>query len=413
MNQLKTAQKRHKGLSDVATKSERKKMLLNNSKKSESVSKAIIFEDYVPAQVSTGKIIRVFYYAKTADGKLKRYVIKCNRGRNKAECLKRARMVAAELNLKLEYGWSPDSQIDISVAAHRDCESFKGAIEKFLATKSKELRPDSMRSYNSFCNYLSSYLTEKKLIDSAVCDYTERQAKSLMEKIGEEVGKKTFNNYLRFYSTFFYWCIEKEFCTDNPFDNIKVKKLDEKNRDVIPHDVRFQIQHYIKEQGMYPYYIIMLLCFRCLIRPKEILMLKFKMIDWEAGVLNIPPDVAKNHKARVVALPKEIMDYFRTLKSKPENWYIFSTHYIPGLVLKNTRDIDKTWVEIRTACNLPMSYKFYSLKDSGITEMLEADVPTKLVKELADHHSLAMTEKYTHKSKAHEILKQTEGKVNF
>lgn len=70
----------------------------------------------MPAQVSTGKIIRVFYYAKTADGKPKRYVTKCNRGRNKAECLKRARMIAAELNLKLELGWSLECQIDIKNA---------------------------------------------------------------------------------------------------------------------------------------------------------------------------------------------------------------------------------------------------------------------------------------------------------
>lgn len=388
-------------------------MLQSTTKKSDSVSKAVIFEDYVPAQVSTGKIIRVFYYAKTADGKLKRYVTKCNRGRNKAECLKRARMIAAELNLKLELGWSPDCPIDFNAASHKDCETFKSAIEKFLATKSKELRPDSMRSYNSFCNYLSSYLTEKNLIDSAVCDFSERQAKLLMEKIGEEVGKLTFNNYLRFFTTFFLWCVEREYCSANPFDNIKKKKLDEKNRDVIPHDVRCKIQRYIMEQGMEPYYYIMLLCFRCLIRPKEILMLKFKMVDWENGVLNIPAEVAKNHKARVVALPKEIMDFLIQYKRKPNDWYIFSTRYNPGTVLKNTRDIDKTWVEIRSACKLPMSYKFYSLKDSGITEMLEADVPSKLVKELADHHSLDMTEKYTHKSKAHEILRQTEGKINF
>jgi site-specific recombinase XerD len=36
--------------------------------------------------------------------------------------------------------------------------------------------------------------------------------------------------------------------------------------------------------------------------------------------------------------------------------------------------------------------------------MLEAGVPAKLVKELADHSSLEMTEKYTHKSNAKKIL---------
>lgn len=59
---------------------------------------------------------------------------------------------------------------------------------------------------------------------------------------------------------------------------------------------------------------------------------------------------------------------------------------------------------MREALGLPTTYQFYSLKDTGITEMLEAGVPAKLVKELADHSSLEMTEKYTHKSNAKKIL---------
>ena len=36
--------------------------------------------------------------------------------------------------------------------------------------------------------------------------------------------------------------------------------------------------------------------------------------------------------------------------------------------------------------------------------MLEAGVPPKYVKELADHHSLEMAERYTHRSDAKKIL---------
>ena len=40
----------------------------------------------------------------------------------------------------------------------------------------------------------------------------------------------------------------------------------------------------------------------------------------------------------------------------------------------------------------------------GITEMLEAGVPAKMVQELADHHSLEMTQKYVGKSKSKDIM---------
>ena len=59
---------------------------------------------------------------------------------------------------------------------------------------------------------------------------------------------------------------------------------------------------------------------------------------------------------------------------------------------------------MRRALSLRPEWQFYSLKDTGITEMLEAGVPPKLVKELADHSSLEMTEKYLHKSSAKKIL---------
>lgn len=60
---------------------------------------------------------------------------------------------------------------------------------------------------------------------------------------------------------------------------------------------------------------------------------------------------------------------------------------------------------MRTQLNLPMKYQFYSLKDTGITELLERGVPAKYVKDLADHSSLEVTERYMHKTEAKIILK--------
>lgn len=70
----------------------------------------------------------------------------------------------------------------------------------------------------------------------------------------------------------------------------------------------------------------------------------------------------------------------------------------------NARDVGRTWAVMRSSLSLPASCQFYSLKDTGITEMLESGVPAKYVKELADHHSLEMTERYIHKSSAKKIL---------
>ena len=94
------------------------------------------------------------------------------------------------------------------------------------------------------------------------------------------------------------------------------------------------------------------------------------------------------------------------IKGAASDQYLFSTGYKPGTKLLTTRDTGRTWSKIRKALGLPMCYKYYSLKDTGITEMLEANVPAKMVQELADHHSLEMTQKYVVKSHAEEIRRR-------
>lgn len=44
------------------------------------------------------------------------------------------------------------------------------------------------------------------------------------------------------------------------------------------------------------------LCFKYLIRPKEILMLQIKDLNFDNNMLRIPPNVSKNHKERIIAL---------------------------------------------------------------------------------------------------------------
>lgn len=66
---------------------------------------------------------------------------------------------------------------------------------------------------------------------------------------------------------------------------------------------------------------------------------------------------------------------------------------------------------MRDDLDMPDTYHFYSLKDTGITEMLESGMPSKYVKDLAGHTSLAMTERYMHTSDAVKILKAN--KVQF
>ena len=69
---------------------------------------------------------------------------------------------------------------------------------------------------------------------------------------------------------------------------------------------------------------------------------------------------------------------------------------------------EKIWAQTYNNYLRQNKLQFYSLKDSGITNMLGSGVPVSFVKQQADHSSLAMTSIYLGKSpNASEELKHT------
>ena len=238
-----------------------------------------------------------------------------------------------------------------------------------------------------------------------IYEFGRQQAQQYMLHVeNRDVSSKTYNNYIRFMGQFFNFCVDKGLAKENPFASIKLRRVDEKKRTVIPPEVRKKIMDYLVNEKMEGFRLICLLTYHCLIRPKELLMLKVSYISMKNNLIIIPAEVAKNHCERQISMPMEIAQLMADyIKSAFTDQYLFSEGYRPGKKLLTTRDTGRTWSNMRKALGLPDCYQFYSLKDTGITEMLEAGVPAKMVQELADHHSLEMTQKYVGKSRAEDI----------
>lgn len=360
---------------------------------------------YKPAYVSVGKETIVVYYAlEPISGQLVRKRIKLNHIKDQTVRMKYARKLCAEINRKLMSGWSPFMPYGAPVI------TFKKALAKFQDEKSRELRSDSIRCYNSYIRYFKEYLRKRRMTEAEPADFSTAFAKEYMVSVGEQVSARTYNGYLRFQKTFFNWLIENEYISRNPFNGIKTKRVDEKMRTTIPKNVRKQIEDYFISIGKFEFTIFMRATYKCFVRPKELCQIRIEDYNKKTGILTIPARVAKNHKERKIAITSDIAKYLNTLDA-PNFYYIFSDGWRPGKKLMTTRDSGREWAYMRKALKLPMCYQFYSLKDSGITEMLEAGVPAKFVKELADHASIQTTEKYTKASRAEDIRKYSEGLI--
>ncbi|MCR4873206.1 MAG: tyrosine-type recombinase/integrase [Bacteroidales bacterium] len=362
------------------------------------------FIDFKPAQyVETKTDSYVSYYAKHPEtDRLERKRVRLNHIHNKTERRKYGRLLACEINSRLYSGWNPF----VDELASRGCKTLFASVDEFLSEKKKILRIDSMRSYNSLAAIFKEWCASQGLADKYCFSFDRSFASRFMRDMesGGNLSARTYNNYLRYFGTLFLWLIKRGYASANPFQDIAHKRVDTKMRTVIPHDDRKRIRDYYINIGMREFVLVMNLCFRCLIRPKEILQLRVRDFDFSDNVITIPSSVAKNHHYRVIAIPEDLVGEFKYLSGYAPDLFVFSTDYKPGNILLTTRSIGRVWSVMRRSLGLPMEFQFYSLKDSGITEMLEAGVPPKLVKELADHSSLEMTEKYLHKSSAKKIL---------
>ena len=353
-----------------------------------------------------------FYVIDPVSGKLKRVRIKCNRERDIRMRRKNAQRMVAGINQRLSMGWNPLSER----IAPRAAESMSSCLDKFLKVKKRELEANSIRSYVSFVEIFRAYLNGGGFPeDLCASGFGAAHAQAFMDSMEERLSPKTYNNYVTFFRGLFLWMQEKGYIDSNPFDGIekKPKRLLRKNRRLLTDGELGRLVGYLSENNP-EYLAITMLCYGCFIRPKEIALLRCGDIDIEKQLIHISADIAKNDNDSFRTIPDEIMPALRRLDLSDRDCYLFGDHrhwnFTPGRKLMCSRKIAKYWeLVLREELGFGMDLKFYSLKDTGITNMLTSGVPINLVQMQADHSSVAMTAIYVgKKAEANNALKDAD-----
>jgi site-specific recombinase XerD len=126
-------------------------------------------------------------------------------------------------------------------------------------------------------------------------------------------------------------------------------------------------------------------------------MLKVSDVLLEQKLVRVRSEVAKNQKERLVPLTPELVDDFMRLgvDKAIADHYLFSEKLCPGKNKISDAYMRKYWDKMRKRLNLSENMVLYSLRDSGMTDMIKNGIDPLSVKQLADHHSLEMTAIYT------------------
>lgn len=353
------------------------------------------FIDYRPAELKEGKRWYINFYVKdpTDENNWIRQQISFNRIKSVSERRKQGKKVAAEITRKLADGWNPILEGE----APKGFTKLFNALDIYIRYKKKELRPDTYRTYNSYVDKLKDWLTGIEKQNIYVLNFTVAMARDLMNNIYTNVGERTFNNNLNGYQRIWRWMIENSYASQNPFDGITKKQEKEKIRiQFIEEDDRKKIREYFIDKNR-QMYVITLLAFYNLIRPKEITFLKFEYLHIDKGYIRIPGFVSKNKKERYSTIPDILLSELKIMLNQPHNDgdFLFSQNSLkPGKLQLNPRRIAKHWSNMRTAIGLEKNIQFYSLRDTGIIQKLRDGISPDEVMYQADHSSLETTNKY-------------------
>lgn len=307
-------------------------------------------------------------------------------------------MAVSRLNLKLSQGFNP-------FFVHEDArllERLPAVIDKFLQEKQRDLRKNTMRSYESMVGKELRQWVEKNYPIITASTFTKNIAVRYMDYIATKgVSNTSYNNQKKMMSSFFSWCVEKCYAKENPFVNIKSKRKEEKKRTLVTPEVREYITEYLHNEKYTGMQVALNLIHQSLLRPKEVNEIQLKNVHLDEKYIFVPADVAKNHNARKATLSDTTIDLLRrmNIEKLPKNYYLLGGKDVgfdlyPHKEQADSSKLRKNWDKLRKKLNIPQEMQLYSLRDTGITDLLKNGVDPLTVMQHADHHSLEMTTKY-------------------
>lgn len=349
-------------------------------------------------------------------GKMRRKRIKLNKIKGNKFRRDYARGVIKRLVDQLKRGWNPWIAKDVSnlITLEEAIQRYVTHIEKMLS--SGYFRKETYDGYKSYVKIMREYIRKKR--PTYYCyQFDHRFCVDFLDYvfIDRNNGAQTRNNYLNFLRVFSGFLVEKGYLKSKPTDGINPisKRYYQKERECIPSDVIGKIALYCKEKEP-DFLFACYLLYYCFIRPVEMTRLKVSHFNLKECTLTIPGDLSKNKKTQTVTIPKKVIMYGIELGvfSAPKDDFIFSYRLKPGTEQIDPKHFRDHWANVKKALKLKKEWKFYSLKDTGITEMCDRKFASITVRDQARHSSLAVTEIYTrHNTEANKDIVDLDGSL--
>ena len=278
-------------------------------------------------------------------------------------------------------------------------KTWNNILQDFLLDRKVAISKGTYDSYASKFNVIDAWVRGNNISIDA---WDDRTVSKLFNHLASERGldKSTCKNYKVALSVFFDFALRWGYMTTKPsFDLVTFpKKKDDKGATVIAQPDLKKLLGTI-EKSKKQLHLVMMTEYYCALRPgSEIRLMRAKEVDLNSGVIRIPPERAKSRRKEIVTMPEQLIALYRDyLGDTKGGLFVFGKGGKPGKVPWSENTLRNQFNKYRDKLKMPKSYKLYSSKHNGITNLAESGASMHTVMLHSRHTSLSVTQCYLHK----------------
>jgi integrase len=216
----------------------------------------------------------------------------------------KARSIAEDLYAGVRLGRHPAADKKLSRTEAKF--NFGHLVARYLQQRHNELRPTS---YGEIERYLDRHASSLHGLPVKAID--RRRIADLLDTVASERGAVTSNRFHGALSALFSWAIRRGLAETNPVIGTEVRK--EQARDRVLSDRELAIIWGSVSGNDYADVIRLLMLTGC--RAREIAELRWSEIDFEPGIISLPPERTKNSRPHEIPMSQTVRDILAARKN--------------------------------------------------------------------------------------------------
>lgn len=370
-------------------------MFPSKTRKGASINNIV---DYTLPKLHTGKNWYVdFTCFDPADGRMRRKKYMLDSISKISERKKRAAEIIGNLTAQLRRGWNPwaEASSERQYAKFSDVASlYIRYIEKLCANNTLKMK--TLYDYQSRMKMLIEYNSTRSAPIIYIYQFDQSFITDFLDYIllDRDSTSRTRNNYRTWLSAFCSWLQEKKYMENNPIDHIKPLAEQEKHRSALTVADIVRLKEYLTETNKY-FLLACMMEYYTFIRPDELSNIRLQDIHIKEQKIFVSSTISKNRRDGMVGLNDSLIKLMIELEtfSHPSQSYLFGKNFRPNIKKADSRIFRDYFNKVRAFLRWPSCYQFYSLKDSGIRDLANAE-GIVVARDQARHSDISTTNKY-------------------